>query len=105
MRFGNMKLGLRLALGFGIILLLMIAIIITSIAEMKQIDDKLNRIVKVNIEQQNAANEMLDAVHIVTRVMPTIVLLEDPQSKQREKEKLKRPGNNITKPKLALKDW
>lgn len=88
MRFGNLKIGLRLALGFGIILILMLAMIITAITEMKQINDKLDRIVRVNIEQQNKANEMLDAVHVISRVMHAIALLDDPEAEQIEKDRM-----------------
>ncbi len=46
--FKNMKIGMRLLLGFSTVLVLLIAIIITSLTRMKASHNKLKRIVEVN---------------------------------------------------------
>lgn len=46
--FRNMKIGLRLALGFSVVLILMIIIIVISSMQSNTIQKNLTRIVKVN---------------------------------------------------------
>src|SRR5208337_163466 len=54
----NLKFGIKLGLGFGVVLFLTVIILTLGLSKMKQIDDRLNRIVKVNnikVENANAA--------------------------------------------------
>lgn len=88
MRLGNIKIGVRLALGFGLVLALMVAIIIVGVTEIKQVNDKLERIVNVNNAQVNLAADMLDSVHVVSRCIRSITLVNDMSAKQKEKEKI-----------------
>src|SRR5208283_4143932 len=51
----NLKIGVRLGLGFGVVLFLTVIILILGLYKMGQIDDKLNRIVNVNnVKMENA---------------------------------------------------
>ncbi len=86
--FKNMKIGMRLGLGFGLVFVLMIVLIILGIQKMGEIQNKLDRIVKVNNLRVNLANQMLDEVHIVSRVVRTVALLDDMDRKQGEKKKI-----------------
>src|SRR5208337_3148306 len=54
----NLKIGMRLGLGFGVVLFLTVIILILGLYKMGQIDDKLKRIVNINnikLENANAA--------------------------------------------------
>ncbi|TAN67733.1 MAG: methyl-accepting chemotaxis protein [Methylobacter sp.] len=86
--FKNMKVGMRLGLGFCVVLLLMIGIIYSAVNGMSAQDDKLDEIVNQNIYKTALSNTMSENVHIVTRIMRTIVLLDDRAAMQAEKEKL-----------------
>lgn len=58
MKIGNLKIGVRLGLGFGILLLLLGTVTMIGLGGMRQIDDSLNRIVKVNYAKIKCANEV-----------------------------------------------
>ena len=88
MKIGNMKIGIRLALGFALVFALMIVIIVVGITQMRQINDKLERIVNVNNVQVKLANEMMDSVHVVSRVMRSITLLEDNSARLQEEKRI-----------------
>ena len=86
--FKNMKIGMRLGLGFGLVFILMIVMIFMGIQKMGEIQYKLDRIVKVNNLRVNLANQMLDEVHIVSRVIRTVALLDDVNKKNAERKKI-----------------
>lgn len=85
---GNLKISVRLGLGFGLLLVLMIVMAIVGLSQMKNIDDKLERIVTVNNAQVDLSNEMLDAVHVVNRNILTIAMLQDGAQKLDEKKRM-----------------
>ena len=58
--FKNMKIGWRMGLGFGLVLVFMIVIILVSLNEMEDSRDNLDRIVKVNNARIQLANDMID---------------------------------------------
>ena len=58
--FRNMKVGSRLALGFSLVLVLMVAIIGVSLRKAQVSREKLERIVKVNNVRVRLANDMID---------------------------------------------
>jgi methyl-accepting chemotaxis protein len=84
----NLKIGLRLGLGFGVVLFLTAVIMITGLLALVQLDDKLNRIVTIN-------NVKMEQAHIVERNLlnifnsiKTIALIDDHDAKIAEKTKI-----------------
>src|SRR3989339_1066950 len=75
--FKNMKIGLRLALGFCLLIGFMILIIIVSINQMAASHDKLDRIVKINSVCVQSANGMIADVREVSIAMRTALLFKD----------------------------
>ncbi|MFA7242026.1 MAG: methyl-accepting chemotaxis protein [Sulfuricellaceae bacterium] len=86
--FKNMKIGVRLGLGFGTVLVLLVAIAAIGLQNMKHIHDQLDDIVYDNVYKMTLLNTMAESVHIVTREMRTIALLDDEAAMQQEKSKL-----------------
>lgn len=86
--FANMKIGLRLALGFAVVLALMAALAVMGINGMAKIEGELDGIVKENIYKTKLSEEIATQIHIVTRVMRTIVLLKDPAQIAQEHKKI-----------------
>ncbi|GBF34767.1 methyl-accepting chemotaxis protein I [Desulfocucumis palustris] len=84
MKMGNLRIGVRLGLGFALVFALMTVIIAIGVVQMRAINDKLERIVNVNNLQVDLANDMMDSVHVVSRVIRSITLLEDNASRQQE---------------------
>lgn len=61
--FARMKVGTRLALAFGVVVLLLGAMLAVSLTRMKSIQAGLLEITDVNNEELRAANAMNDAAH------------------------------------------
>ncbi|AJE02939.1 methyl-accepting chemotaxis protein [Geobacter pickeringii] len=76
MRVGDWKIGVRLGLGFGILLILLGVVTFIGVSGMGKIDEKLERIVKVNYAKIKCAN---DVASIIGDLMGDIhlVMLKD----------------------------
>jgi methyl-accepting chemotaxis protein len=84
--FANMKIGLRLALGFAVVLALMAALAVVGINGMASVQSRLDEIVKDNMVKMDLNNKMARAVNDVQRLMRTLMLIKDPvgQATQRK---------------------
>ncbi|AAR34676.1 MCP four helix bundle domain-containing protein [Geobacter sulfurreducens] len=58
MRIGDLKIGVRLGIGFGVLLVLLGVVTVVGINGMKEINSKLDRILKVNYGKIKNANEV-----------------------------------------------
>jgi methyl-accepting chemotaxis protein len=65
MNFKNMRIGVRLGIGFGILAVLMAVLVLTGISATSKMDDKLKQIVNVNNAKIEAAFAMKDGVQLV----------------------------------------
>ncbi|MHA4870419.1 methyl-accepting chemotaxis protein [Duganella sp. PWIR1] len=83
-----MKVGTRLGLGFGLVLVLLLVIASLGVYNMSTIYAKLDRIVNENAVKMQMVNDMSEAVHIVARVTRSVVLLEEEPAIRREMEKV-----------------
>lgn len=86
--FKNMKIGMRLGLGFSIVLLLMVVLIYEGLGGMAAQNDKMGKIVNENNVKTALCNTMSEQVHIVTRLMRTLLLVTTDAENQAEKEKI-----------------
>jgi methyl-accepting chemotaxis protein len=86
--FANMKIGVRLTLGFFVVLALMATLAGVGINGMSTIQARLDEIVKDNVYKTKLITDMSEAVHIVSRVSRTLILLTDESAMAAEKKKL-----------------
>ncbi len=86
--FANIKIGVRLAAGFAAVLLLMAALTMVGLNGMATVEERLNEITSDNNVKLKYINDMSEAVHIVTRITRTIVLLDDHDAIAAERKKL-----------------
>jgi methyl-accepting chemotaxis protein len=86
--FANMKIGLRLTLGFAIVLALMAALAAVGVNGMNTIEGKLEEMVKDNMVKIKLNSDMSESVHIVARITRTLILLTDEAAMGTEKRKL-----------------
>ena len=86
--FKNMKIGMRLGLGFGVVLLLMITLIYSGISGMSAQDDKIDKIVNENNVKMALSNTLSENVHIISRLVRNMILITDEAGMQAEMVKL-----------------
>ncbi len=88
MNFKDLKISTRLTLAFGIIVLLSFLSNGLALLQLKGIQSNLDKIVHVNNVKITLLNEMSDAVHIVARVLRTIVLRTNEADMVKDEQKI-----------------
>jgi len=86
--FANIKIGVRLTLGFAVVLALMATMAFVGVNSMSTIQGRLDEIVTDNMYKIKLNNDMSEAVHIVTRITRTMILLDDLPAIEAEHKKL-----------------
>ncbi|HEX5342988.1 MAG TPA: methyl-accepting chemotaxis protein [Duganella sp.] len=84
----TMKVGTRLSLGFGLVLVLLMLVSLLGVFNMSTIHAQLERIVDENTLKTQLVTEMSESVHIVARVTRSVVLLSDEAAIRKEVEKV-----------------
>ena len=85
--FRNIKVGSRLGLGFGLMLVFMVAIIAVSLHQERTGYEKLNRIVKINNARLRLTNAMVDSAREANTGIRDIMLAKyghEPENRIRE---------------------
>ena len=98
----TMTVGARLALGFGLVLLLMAGVSGLGIYNMQRIHAQLEKVVQLNVAKLTHVQDMSEAVHIVARVTRTVVLLTEDAAMQRELPKLQAAREQYNRAQAAL---
>ena len=80
--------GARLTLGFGVILLLSIALMLFELQSLSRVEAGMEDIIGDNFVKTELNNEMSSAVHVVSRVTRTMILLNDRAAIEREQQKI-----------------
>jgi methyl-accepting chemotaxis protein len=88
MRMSNLKIGTRLAIGFTAVLGLLLVVAAVGAAALMTVKRDLDLVSKVDAEQMRINYELAERVHVVARVLRTIILLPDEATKQREMLKI-----------------
>ena len=88
MRVQDMKIGLRLGLGFGLILLFLLAISSIGISGMLKMDKSLEGIVKKEYEKIKLANEASRQVTSIVSSIEGMLLQTDPAARQEENKQI-----------------
>ncbi|MCL5978562.1 MAG: MCP four helix bundle domain-containing protein, partial [Nitrospirae bacterium] len=98
----DMKIGKRLSLGFGLVLVLLAVVVISGFNGMKQIHSRLEEIVEDNVHKLGFVQDMSEQVHIIARVTRTLVLLDDDSAIQQEKQKIEAARKKYDEAEQAL---
>ncbi len=96
----NLKLGMRLGLGFGAVTVLMIILGFIGVYSMGHIQDKLERIVKINNTRMEYSNDIASRVREISISIRNFLLLTDAGKRQ---EQIKTIGDNRDKYNEELK--
>ncbi len=90
MNFSEMKVSSRLALAFGVVLLLVVLTSLFALNRLAAIESNLEDVVLDNNVKIKLNAEMAESVHVVSRVMRSVILLTDKVEQEKELEKLKK---------------
>lgn len=84
----NMKVGLRMALGFAVVLVLMVVLIVVSINTMAGINANLEKIVKLNNVRLAYLHDMADITREVSISLRNMLLVKDADKRQEQKNNI-----------------
>nr|WP_316640512.1 methyl-accepting chemotaxis protein [uncultured Roseateles sp.] len=87
--FKHLRIGVRLAAGFGVVLLLLLAVATAGLMGIRSSNHYLHSIARGNLVKMDLVSTMSEQVHIVSREIRTVTLLEDPQQMQVAQERIK----------------
>lgn len=80
----NLKISLKLTMGFGIALLGLLIVIIIGLINLGNLNDAVHVLGRDRFPKTIWANDIIDNVNINARVLRNIILLDDPVEKQKE---------------------
>lgn len=88
MNLSRFKIGTRLSLGFGLIMVFMITLVVLAIVSMKDINTRMDNIIRQNNKGIWHANVIKDSIHTICEAILTTVLTDDDTLKQFENVKI-----------------
>lgn len=77
MIFSNMKVGSRLGLGFGAVLVLLLGVTLLGYFSLSQVNARLHEIGRINYPRVKYAQDLSSAEYKVARDMRTLVIISD----------------------------
>jgi methyl-accepting chemotaxis protein len=98
----NLKIGTRLALGFAVVLLLMIALAAGAMLGMKSINDEVGTMVTRRIPNTLAASDIMHAVNLAARAYRNALLLSKDEEIRKELERAQSARKSTTEKIEAL---
>jgi len=93
--FSNLKIGVRLGLGFGLVLIMTASLAVVGITRMAAIKKDFNAVANVNNAKIALSNDMRGQLNIIARAVRNIVILSDPASQAKEKERIAEARKNM----------
>ncbi|MCF8211683.1 MAG: MCP four helix bundle domain-containing protein [Rhodoferax sp.] len=88
--FANMKIGLRLTLGFAIVLALMAVLALVGINGMSTVESRLDEIVNDNMVKMNLNDKMAKSLNDVQRQIRTLMLIKDPAGQLAQRQAIEK---------------
>lgn len=77
--FKNLRIGVRLGMGFSIVLLLMLSIAVISISRLASLNDDIDVITHDRYPKTVWGNDIINAVNITAQIVRNVLLFEDPK--------------------------
>ena len=86
--FKNLKLGLKLAIGFGMVVMLLIVVAVVGIMRVTELDSSIERMVNDLYPKTVTSNAIIDHVNADARSMRNILLLDNQQEMNEQKARI-----------------
>ncbi|MCK9284332.1 MAG: methyl-accepting chemotaxis protein [Rhodocyclaceae bacterium] len=80
----NLKIGVRLGIGFGITLVLLIAIAVIGVTRISALDNEIEDLVKDEFPKTVWANDIIDQLNLIARATRNAILVKDEESVKKE---------------------
>ena len=93
----NLRIGLRLGIGFGLVLAVMAILVAVAFAGLSQINGVVTSLGSDRLPKVVATNTVIDSVNVVARAMRNMALLDDPAKRQAEAERVEEARAAVTK--------
>ncbi|GFE81865.1 methyl-accepting chemotaxis protein [Steroidobacter agaridevorans] len=100
--FNDMKVGTRLAIAFGVVLVLLVGVVMVGVSRMANINEQLRSITDENIVQMQLAQEMRAASYSVSSTIRSLIILTDEEKLQAEYLKLEEAFEKARQDREAL---
>jgi methyl-accepting chemotaxis protein len=88
MQFQNMKVSMRLAMAFAVVLITMVATTLITLKQVAGIEANMAQMVLRDGVKVKLSNDMANAIHTVVRVMRSVILLSEPAERDAEMVKI-----------------
>jgi methyl-accepting chemotaxis protein len=93
--FKNMKIGIRLGLGFGVVMVIMAAIIILSLSRLALIDKSIVKITEDRYPKTVMANSINNNINVIARAVRNTIIEDSKEVKQKEANRVVEASKNI----------
>src|SRR3569623_314669 len=94
--FKNMKIGLRLGLGFGLVLFMLLGIAVLSINRLNELNNEVNRLAQDLWPKAVSANHIIDLVNMNAIAARDLILHDDEAGMARQSELIAQNKRDIT---------
>ena len=94
--FKNMKIGVKLGLGFGIVAFLLAFLAIFSLARLSGLNDKVQILSKDLFPKTIMANDIIDNVNVVARALRNMIIVKDVESMKKEASRVEDAKGKVT---------
>lgn len=91
----NLRIGLRMAIGFALVMGVLLATLAVAMTKLTAINDDMQKIVDDRFPKTVIANDMIDSVNAVARAMRNMVLVKDEAGRRQQVERIDQARTNI----------
>ena len=93
--FGNMKIGLRLGLGFGTVVFFLLAVAFVGVTRLSSLNDSVHVLVSDRYPKTVLANNVIDGINQIARSMRNTLIMSEPEKVRNELETIQKARGMI----------
>jgi len=86
--FKNMKIGMRLGLGFGLVLILLAVIAFIGISRLAGMDENMDKLVNDRYPKTVVANDVVKHLNLIARSMRNVLIMDKPEDVKKELDRV-----------------
>jgi len=92
----NFRIGLRMALGFALVIGLLLATLAMAMVKLGDLNDEMQKITDDRFPKTVMANDVVDQVNVIARAMRNVALVKDADEQKFELERIQKARTSIT---------